>query len=55
MDIIPEEDSDVDDTVLSEVIASEDDVSANDEDDPAKLYNILADCLVEVEQDKTEA
>ena len=55
LDIIPEEDSDVDDTVLSEAIASEDDVSADDEDDPAKLYNILADCLVEAEQDETEA
>ena len=54
MDIIPEEDSDVDDTVLSEAIASEDNVSADD-DDPAELYNILADCLVEAEQDETEA
>ena len=54
MDIIPEEDSDVDDTVLSEAIASEDNVSADDEDDPAELYNILSDCLVEAEQDETE-
>ena len=34
LEIIPEEDSDVDDTVLSEAIASEDNDSADDEDDP---------------------
>ena len=55
LDIIPEEDSDVDDTVPSEAVASEDDISADDEDDPAELYNILADCLTEAEQDETEA
>ena len=41
---------------LSEAIVSEDDDSADDEDDLAKLYsNILADCLTEAEQDETEA
>ena len=54
LDIIPEEDSDFDDVVTSEVIASNDDVSADDEDDPAELYNILADCLTEAEQDEIE-
>ena len=37
------------------LLLSEDDDSADDEDDPAELYNILADCLTETEQDKTEA
>ena len=55
LDIIPEEDSDLEETIASEAIASDDDISADDEDDPAELYNILAECLTEAEQEETQA